>query len=94
MPARKTTTRKIAFVLSAPQAESVSLVGDFSAWRQKPVSLKRLAGGQWKATVSLSEGRHEYRFLVDGCWAGDPECTLRVPNSFGSENCVRVVTPD
>jgi 1,4-alpha-glucan branching enzyme len=92
MSARKTTKRKITFVLSAPQAESVFLVGDFSAWDQQPVSLKRLDDGQWTATLSLPEGRYEYRFLVDGRWVDDPECAIRVPNSFGSQNCVRVVT--
>jgi len=93
MSARKTNKRKVTFVLSAPQAESVFLVGDFSDWDQQPVSLRRSPDGLWKATLPLSEGRHEYRYLVDGRWQDDPDCSFRVPNSFGSQNCVRVVTP-
>ncbi len=32
------------------------------------------------------------RFLVDNEWRDDPECTLRVPNPYGSENAVRKVS--
>jgi len=39
-------------------------------------------------------GRYEYRFVVDGQWRDDPACTERVPNGFGSENCVLRVPVD
>ena len=47
--------------------------------------------GIWTATVDLPPGKHHYRFIVDSEWRDDPECTLRVPNPFGSENMVRRV---
>lgn len=81
------------FSFTAPDARSVLLVGDFTHWQQKPVSLRRQAGGVWETTLELSPGTHHYRFLVDGEWRDDPECTLRVLNSFGSENSVREVKP-
>lgn len=43
-------------------------------------------------TVGLSPGTYRYRFLVDGEWRDDPECTLRVPNPFGTEDAVQAVT--
>ena len=82
---------KQTFSFNAPDALSVQLVGNFTHWQEKPVSLKRQKDGVWRATVSLEPGTHHYRFLVDGQWRDDPNCPTRVPNSFGSENCLCVV---
>ena len=92
MSMKKLPKQKVTFSLVAPDARSVKVVGDFSGWEQKPVELKKLKNGQWRATLSLTEGKHEYRYLVDGQWRNDPNCPTRVPNSFGGENCVCVVT--
>ena len=92
MATKKLPKQKVTFSIVAPQARSVKLVGDFSGWEENPVELKKLKDGQWKATLSLAEGRHEYRYLVDGKWHDDPDCPIRVPNAFGGENCVRMVT--
>jgi hypothetical protein len=53
--------------------------------------MKKDKKGIWKTTASLKPGRYEYRFLVDGDWKNDPCCPGRVPNEFGSQNCVRIV---
>jgi 1,4-alpha-glucan branching enzyme len=74
------------FSLRAPDASSVQLVGDFTQWQERPINLKKGAGGVWQTAVKLSPGTHHYRFLVDGEWRDDPECTLRTPNPFGGEN--------
>ncbi len=79
------------FTLRAPGASNVALVGDFTHWQERPIALKPVGGGLWKARVSLAPGTYHYRFLVDGEWRDDPECTLRVPNPFGTENAVREV---
>jgi 1,4-alpha-glucan branching enzyme len=83
--------RQETFSFYAPDATSVQLVGDFTHWQQEPINLKRFEGGLWKATVSLPTGTYHYRFLVDGQWRDDPECTLRVENPYGAQNAVRVV---
>jgi 1,4-alpha-glucan branching enzyme len=70
---------------------SVQLVGDFTQWRERPVNLRKGADGIWRTTVELSPGTHHYRFLVDGQWQDDPECSLRAPNPFGSEDMLRPV---
>lgn len=79
------------FAFRAPEALSVQLVGDFTHWQEKPISLKKEAGGLWRASVTLAPGEHHYRFLVDGEWRDDPECNVRVPNPFGGHNMMRKV---
>jgi 1,4-alpha-glucan branching enzyme len=87
----KTNQTKQNFSFHAPTAMSVQLVGDFTHWGENPINLRQGAGGIWRTALALSPGTHHYRFLVDGEWRDDPECTVRVPNPFGSENSVRVV---
>lgn len=54
--------------------------------------MQKAKDGTWTATVTLPPGKHNYRFIVDGEWQDDPECTLRVPNPYGSQNMVRQVS--
>ena len=83
--------RHQTFAFSAPAATSVQLVGDFTQWQQRPINLQKGLDGVWRTTVELSPGAHHYRFLVDGQWRDDPECILRAPNPFGSEDMMRQV---
>ncbi|MBU6411260.1 MAG: isoamylase early set domain-containing protein [Verrucomicrobiota bacterium] len=83
--------RKQAFAFSAPGAMSVQLVGDFTQWQKQPINLLKGADGIWRTTVELAPGMHHYRFLVDGQWRDDPECALRTPNPFGSQDMLRRV---
>jgi 1,4-alpha-glucan branching enzyme len=83
---------KQTFAFNAPAALSVQLVGDFTHWEKTPISLKKEKDGVWRASVELAPGTYHYRFLVDGQWRDDPECTLRVPNPFGGNNSVRKVS--
>ena len=81
------------FSFNASEALSVQLVGDFTHWQENPVNLKRQRGGIWKATVLLTPGTYQYRFLVDGQWRDDARCSGRSPNPFGGQNCIREVAP-
>jgi len=76
----------------APEASSVQLVGDFTHWQRQPINLVKGASGVWRTSVALAAGTYHYRFLVDGQWCDDPQCTLRMPNIFGSNNMVREVS--
>jgi 1,4-alpha-glucan branching enzyme len=78
------------FGYTAPEAGSVLLVGDFTNWQEKPIALEKGPDGLWLTTVTLPPGEYAYRFLVDGEWRNDPACCVRVPNPYGSENCLRV----
>jgi 1,4-alpha-glucan branching enzyme len=79
------------FFFNDPEANSVQLVGDFTHWQTNPINLAKQADGIWKTSVALPPGTYHYRLLVDGQWCDDPQCTLRVPNIFGSHNMVRQV---
>ncbi len=84
----KASSRQI-FRFSAPGAMNVLLVGDFTHWQQHPIPMHKEREGVWTATIALPPGKHTYRFLVDGEWRDDPECTVRIPNPFGSHDMVR-----
>ena len=90
-PASDTERRKrVHFRLDAPDAEEVKLVGSFNGWNLSARPLKRGKDGIWQTYRLLRPGVYEYRFVVDGDWADDPEAD-RVPNEFGSENSMRTV---
>lgn len=83
--------QKVVFSYVAPGAQSVVVAGDFTAWQEGALSLKKSKSGEWKKTVSLPPGRYEYRLIVDGNWCDDPNCATHQPNQFGGTNCVCVV---
>ena len=92
-PAKKINTsvqprrRRIIFSFSAPEAQNVSLVGNFNNWDYTK-TMKKDKEGLWTSRVDLEPGKYEYRFLVDGEWQNDPKCQTTQPNSYGSHNCI------
>lgn len=89
--ARKPSHPSETFTLQAPGAAAVLLAGSFTDWEQHSIPLRRDSNGTWTIAVRLQPGKHEYLFIVDGAWCCDPDCTLRVPNPFGTENMLREV---
>ena len=79
------------FRFTAPKARSVKLAADFTNWEKLPLKLHRDKDGVWEVKVPLSPGRYGYRFLVDGQWQDDPQCTRSEPNPFGSTNAIAEV---
>lgn len=84
--------RRVTFTVTAPEAKEVYLCGTFNDWGETCTPMKPDGKGRWKAIVNVPPGAHEYRLRVDGEWADDPDATLRVPNDFGTHNCVKEVT--
>ena len=76
----------VQFVLVAPQASSVAVVGDFNDWDPRRTPLRaEAAGGVWSVNVSLRSGQHQYAFVVDGKeWRPDPAAPRAVTDDFGS----------
>lgn len=66
------TLRAMNFICNAPQAQSVSLVGDFNQWNPAANRMKQMPDGAWLLTVELKHGHHRYAFLVDGTLTLDP----------------------
>ena len=85
---RRAMRRKVAFTYRAPEARDVRLAGPFTRWDAQAIPMQRGRDGTWKAEVTLTPGRYEYRFLVDGAWQNDPACGACTPNPFGAMNCV------
>lgn len=78
------------FVIAAPGARSVAVVGDFSAWQPLPMSDPD-GDGIWTASIPLPPGRYEYAFLVDGKWIGQDPLAEEYLLTFGEYVSVRYV---
>jgi 1,4-alpha-glucan branching enzyme len=88
---RDPKAKKVEFRLLAPDAKSAFIAGDFNEWDPYSHSLKKDKQGVWKISLPLNPGKYEYRFLVDGEWQNDPDCSSLVENPFGTLNCVKIV---
>jgi hypothetical protein len=82
------------FLLNAPDAQQVSLAGDFTDW-QPAHTLTRSEPGVWTVVVPLEPGIHNYAFIVDGeRWVADPNAPA-VDDGFGGLNSrLAVLAPD
>ncbi len=87
------TVRVVKFVLVAPQAKEVALVGDFNRWDASATPMTRTpTGGTWSVTLPVAPGRHLYAFVVDGTqWLADPTAPLAPEDGFGAANSVLLV---
>jgi hypothetical protein len=85
--------RPVQFVLVAPGASTVAVVGDFNDWDPNATPLAAApAGGVWTAVVVLPPGRHRYAFLVDSTrWVADPAAPPAGDDGFGTPNSVLTV---
>ena len=87
------TVRVMKFVLVAPHASKVTLVGDFNRWDVDATPMERTpTGGTWSVALPISEGRHVYAFVIDGKqWMADPSAPLSPAGGYGVPNSVVVV---
>jgi hypothetical protein len=77
------------FVVSAPEAHSVHVVGDFNEWKLSQDSrLISLAKGIWQKRLALPKGRYRYKFVIDGEWIVDPENQCVETNLTGSMDSI------
>ena len=90
---RKTSRRRATFVLDAPHAHRVSLVGDFNNWDPQKHPMNNKGEGRWQKAVMLDPGTYEYKFWVDEQWLIDNRNAYRCPNTFGTMNSLITVSP-
>ncbi len=82
----------VQFVLVAPDAKSVSLVGDFNDWNEKANPLSSESGNMWSVQIPLTPGRYNYIFMVDGTkLVPDPSAPRAPADAFGQPNSVVTV---
>jgi len=87
--------RSVQFVLVAPDAKKVSVVGDFNGWDASHAGYQaqHRGGGVWSVTASVPLGHHRYSFVVDdSVWVADPIAPRAVDNDFGVTNSAIVVS--
>jgi hypothetical protein len=95
-PAAKAVTAEasvgngVLFILPAPNAKVVSLVGSFSEWEPVPLADDD-RDGIWTAQVPLPPGRYEYAFIIDGRWFGQDPSADEYVRSFGEYSSVRYI---
>lgn len=82
--------RAIKFVLVAPEAGRVSLVGDFNQWDASATPLQRdEKNGTWTAFVTLRPGMHTYSFVLDGRhFVADPAAPMAPDDGYGHKSSV------
>ena len=93
-PAAEAAGRQVVqFVLVAPAAREVALVGDFNDWDTHATPLRATASdGLWTVEVPLAPGRHRYAFVVDGEeWRSDPGAPRASGADFGTPSSVVTV---
>ena len=84
---KKGTTR---FALrAADRATKVEVVGSFNNWQ--PIRMRRQKDGAFVAIVPVPHGAHEYKFILDGEWAVDPDNSAWAMNPYGTLNSVLTV---
>ena len=89
---RGTRPDAFQFVLVAPQAASVALVGDFNDWDPTCAPMRAARGGLWATVIPLAPGRYRYAFLVNGVeWRADPGAPAARDDEFGTPSSVVTV---
>lgn len=86
----------VTFMITAPDARSVALVGDFNGWdpAQTPLTKYSERDGVWTAHVALPAGQYQYQYLVDGeRRILDPVAPQSAKSEFGDANSVVTVSP-
>jgi Glycogen recognition site of AMP-activated protein kinase len=87
--------QRIQFVLVAPDAKKVAVVGDFNGWDASHAGYQaqHRGGGVWSVTAAVPLGHHRYSFVVDdSLWMPDPTAPRATDNDFGVTNSAIVVS--
>lgn len=81
------------FVLVAPSARSVSVVGDFNGWNASSARMSvSQSGGVWSITIPVMPGRHMYGFMVDdSVFTLDPRAQKGRDPDLGAAASVTIV---
>ena len=87
---------KVTFRLpkyAVPEAQKVTLVGDFNNWNKEDTLMTRFSSGDFAVTLELETGKeYRYRYLIDGFhWENDWYADKYIPNSYGCDDSVVVV---
>ncbi len=77
------------FIAHCPNAQAVSVAGDFNGWSATSTQLANLDDPSiFRGIVQLPPGRYLYRLVIDGAWVADPHNPMTEANPFGDANSV------
>jgi len=88
------TSQRVQFVLVAPDAKKVAVVGDFNGWDASHAAYQaqHRGGGVWSVTAPVPLGHHRYSFVVDdSLWVADPTAPRVIDYDYGMPNSAIVV---
>jgi 1,4-alpha-glucan branching enzyme len=85
-------TQQVSFFYEDPHAKTVCIVGSFNAWAIGADPLVKAGAGEWKGSLRLPKGVHQYMYVVDGrTWVKDPRAFRTLEDGFGRMNGLLVV---
>jgi hypothetical protein len=93
MPSVAVSVEPVQFVLVAPDAHSVAVVGDFNDWGLNDTALVASNHqGVWSVTAPVPAGVHRYAFVINGKeWVPDPSAPRSSSDDFGMPSSALVV---
>ncbi|WP_338364557.1 isoamylase early set domain-containing protein [uncultured Pseudoalteromonas sp.] len=80
---------EVTFEFTHPDAQQVSLLGEFTDWQPVPMKLNKKEGVfKCKQRLPVDQQFH-FRYLINGnIWDNDHQADDYLPNSFGTENSI------
>lgn len=78
------------FTFFRPNAQKVSLCGEFNNWRNDQIVMTRNEKGVWSVKLRLGPGNFRFRYCADGEWFADYAACGIVPGRFGLDSVVSV----
>ncbi len=86
-----TVAKEVTFRLKGfSNASKIALAGDFNDWKTNTLLMKK-DKESWYLTVTLSGGKHHYKYIVDGKWIVDPTNSIKERDRYGNINSVKMV---
>ena len=89
--AKKPAKKAVLFTVRADSGKAVYLAGCFNDWAPAALKMDEKKTGVYSVSVKLDPGVYQYKFVVDGEWLADPECTDFVSNDKGTFNSLITV---
>jgi len=75
-----------------PEAEQVSIAGEFNDW-QPCFLMNKQPDGWWHCQMSLGVGAYKFMYVADGQWYADYAAFGLEPGPFGWNSVVRIEPP-
>jgi 1,4-alpha-glucan branching enzyme len=87
---------KVTFRLpkdAAPDAQKVTIAGDFNGWDKENALMTRFNTGDFVVSLELEQGKeYRYRYFIDGVrWENDWYADKYVPNAYGCDDSVVII---